>query len=97
MSSNDFDDFDFTDFTPMPRAMTERPYTVAHCDVGPTSRRVFYDRQMFRSGMRATFTTITTVLPDGSHRLCYLVQFDDGAKDLWPMHDKAAEYEFDRF
>lgn len=52
---------------------------------------------MFRSGVWATFTPVTTVLPDGSHRLCYLVQFDDGAKDLWPMHDKAAEYEFDRF
>ncbi|NMO00845.1 HIT domain-containing protein [Gordonia sp. TBRC 11910] len=40
------DDCPFCEYAKLrpPRAAHERPYTVAHCDVGPTSRRVFYHR-----------------------------------------------------
>jgi hypothetical protein len=44
----------------------------------------------FRSG---EWATLCCVVP-GPGRDCYLVEFDDGATDFWPVHDLAHGYEF---
>lgn len=59
----------------------------------------------FRAGYWAKITGVRVVMPElatdkarrplGPGRVCYEVEFIDGAKDLWPVEDAAAhEYEF---
>jgi hypothetical protein len=49
----------------------------------------------YRSGKwaRLAGTTVLHGFPEGG-RLCYLVMFEDGAADFWPVEDRCAGYEF---
>jgi hypothetical protein len=44
----------------------------------------------FRTG---EWAVIRSVVP-GSDRNCYLVEFEDGATDFWPVDDSVEPYEF---
>jgi hypothetical protein len=52
-------------------------------------------RYAFRSGEWATLkgTTELPGFPEGD-RKCYLVEFDDGVTDFWPVDDNTHGYEF---
>jgi hypothetical protein len=53
-------------------------------------------RYGFRSGQWAVLRGTASLpgFPEGD-RDCYLVEFDDGVTDFWPVRDVDAGYEFD--
>ena len=71
----------------MIRAMNNREVAVAFCKEN--------NPYVFRSGEYAEVVGVRMVKPDGlDWRLCYLVRFEDGEQDLWPVHDEDANRTF---
>jgi hypothetical protein len=52
----------------------------------------------FRQGQWAKVVEVAWCQPptDGVARPVYVVEFIDGRRDLWPVYDSAADYEFAR-
>lgn len=53
------------------------------------------NQSVFRSGQWARITGISVRQLEGlPARVCFDIEFLDGAVDAWPVEDLAAEYEF---
>lgn len=67
----------------------------SHMGDPPTAQIRSRHSLAFHSGEWGTIEGVTFITPPNlSPRACYVVRFDNGDRNYWPVNDDTAEYEF---